>query len=263
MNIFDIHAHIYPDAIAPKAVYAIGHLSDDIPVENDGRTQTLFREAAEAGITRVAVHSVATAPHQVASINRFILATVKAHPEAMPFAALHPALEDLEGEISQIVDAGFAGIKLHPEFQGFKVDDPEAIRMFKLLAGRLPVLLHCGDCHRDNSASERIRAMLRQVEGLTLICAHLGGWTCWERAAADLIGQDVWVDTSSSLDALDGYTARDILRGYGVKRAIFGTDYPMWTPKEELARFMALPLTEAEKADILWNNHLALFGEGA
>ena len=41
-----------------------------------------------------------------------------------------------------------------------------------------------------------------------------------------------------------------LMRGFGVKRVMFGTDYPMWTPEEEVERFEALPLTAAEKEQI-------------
>ena len=101
---------------------------------------------------------------------------------------------------------------------------------------------------------------MKEVPNLQLICAHLGGWTTWERAAAELIGADVWVDTSSSLYALDAPTAVSIIRGYGVERVLFGSDYPMWTPGEEVARFLRLPLTDDEREKILWGNHIALLG---
>lgn len=41
-------------------------------------------------------------------------------------------------------------------------------------------------------------------------------------------------------------------------RVLFGSDYPMWTPNEEVQRFLALPLTDGEKEKILWTNHLNL-----
>lgn len=262
MKVFDIHAHIYPDAIADRAVHAISHAYDDFPVRNDGRLETLLGEMDDAGVTAFAAHSVATTPHQVDSINRFVMASAKAHPgRIVPFASLHPDTPDLGGAVERLVAAGFCGVKLHPEFQGFKVDEPRAVALFDALAGRLPVLLHCGDYRCDHSAPERIRHMLREVPGLKLVCAHLGGWTTWESAAAKLIGADVWVDTSSSLYALDASTATAIIRGYGVERAIFGSDYPMWTPAEELERFMRLPLTDGEREKILWTNHLALLGD--
>ena len=172
---------------------------------------------------------------------------------------MHPDMPDMEETALSLTAQGFAGVKLHPELQGFKVDEPRAVALFRALAGRLPVLLHCGDYRCDHSAPERIRNMLAQVPGLTLVCAHLGGWTKWEEAASMLIGEDIRVDLSSSLYALDAPTAVSILRGYGTERVLFGTDYPMWEPAEEVERFLRLPLTDGEKEKILWTNHLSLF----
>ena len=69
------------------------------------------------------------------------------------------------------------------------------------------------------------------------------------------------MDTSSALFALSPEEAVEIIRAYGTDRAIYGTDYPMWRPEGEVKRFNRLPLTESERADILWNNHLKLFRE--
>ncbi len=260
MKIFDIHAHIYPDAIADKAVKNISAAYDDILIRNDGRLGTMVRLADEAGITQFAAHSVATTPKQVASINRFVLDAARKYPDRIiPFGALHPDTPDMDRAVAQLVADGFWGVKLHPEMQNFKVDETRAIDMFSAIAGKLPVLLHCGDYRCDNSVPERIKRMLKAVPGLKVICAHLGGWTTWEEAAWQLIGQDIWVDTSSSLYAMDVETAVGIIRGYGTDRMLFGTDFPMWNPKEEVERLLALPLTMSELERILWGNHLKLF----
>ena len=73
MKIFDIHAHIYPDAVAPRAVKAMRDGYDGMEVRNDGRLDTLLKKSAAAGISRSAVHSVATSARQAGSINRFVL----------------------------------------------------------------------------------------------------------------------------------------------------------------------------------------------
>jgi len=260
MKIFDIHTHIYPDALAPRATQAISAAYDGFEVHCDGRLETLMRMMDEAGIERFAAHSVATTTRQVESINRFIMSAAQAYPaRIVPFGSLHPDLEEPEAAVDAMVRAGFRGVKLHPEFQGFKVDEKRALRLFEAIAGKLPVLLHCGDYRCDNSAPERIRRMLKQVKGLKLVCAHLGGWTTWESAAAELIGEEIWVDSSSSLYALDGSTAARLIRGYGAERVIFGSDYPMWSPGEEAELLMRLPLTDDEKERILWGNHLAMW----
>ena len=107
------------------------------------------------------------------------------------------------------------------------------------------------------------KVSVRTVTGVdaSAICAHLGGWTVWQKAAKELAGQaDVWVDTSSALYALKPDEAARIIHGYGVERTLFGVDFPMWSPAEELERFMALPLTDAEREKILWTNHIDLLG---
>ena len=259
-QIFDIHAHIYPDALAERAVHAISHTFYSVPIAQDGRLGTLLSDMAWAGITTTAINSVATTAHQVESINRFIMSVYEAHPnETLPLAALHPDVPDLPAAVDRLVEEGFRGVKIHPIFQDFNMDDPKGMALFAALAGKLPVLLHCGDPQRDNTSPERILRVLRACPGLKLVCAHLGGWTSWEQSAEVLAGADIWVDTSSSLYALDPDTAVRLMRAYGTDRVLFGTDFPVFDPVEELARFDALPLTQAERRAILWENHLRLF----
>ena len=70
--IIDSHCHIYPDGIARKAVEAVDRFYDGLPADHhDGTVDTLVKSGNAAGITRFVVHSVATSPHQVSSINRF------------------------------------------------------------------------------------------------------------------------------------------------------------------------------------------------
>jgi len=262
MKIFDVHVHIFPERIAEKAVSAIGRFYENFDMECDGRLETAIREMDAAGITRCAAHSVATTAHQVDSINAFVMEAHRRYPERiLPFAAMHPALADARATAEAVIAAGFRGVKLHPEIQGFRIDAPEVLDMLAPFEGRLPILCHCGDYRYDNSSPARLKNVLRAFPKLTLICAHLGGWTVWREAARLMTGEDIYVDTSSALFALTPKEATDIIRGYGVERALYGTDYPMWGPVGELRRFDRLELTDAEREQILWTNHLRLFGE--
>ena len=49
-----------------------------------------------------------------------------------------------------------------------------------------------------------------------------------------------------------------MIRAHGADKMLFGTDYPMWDHEQELARFLALPLTEEERIAILGKNARAL-----
>lgn len=255
MNIIDFHVHIFPDKIAEKAARAVGKFYD-IPMALDGKLSTALSCMDRAGIQRFVAHSVATTPAQVDSINRFILASHAAYPQRiLPFAALHPDLPDVEKTMDEIVSAGFLGVKIHPDIQGFRLDDPKVLKMIGAVAGRLPLLIHTGDYRYDNSGPERMLHVLELFPDLVAICAHLGGYSEWERAAARLPGRrNLYVDTSSSLYALAPARAAEIIRSYGVEQVLFGTDYPMWDTAEELDRFFHLPLTEAEQELILHKN---------
>ena len=125
-------SHIYPDKIAAKAAKGIGKFYD-ITIHHDGSLTQMIVEEDKAGVSRMIAHSVATTPTQVAHINEFIMSARDTYPDRIiPFAALHPDTPDMENVLKGIVAAGFKGIKLHPDFQEFQLDEPRALRMFSL-----------------------------------------------------------------------------------------------------------------------------------
>lgn len=256
MTIIDTHAHIYPDAIALKAAKSIGEFYD-IPMDLSGTLSELLSTGEKAGVSRWLVHSVAVTPSRVCSVNDFIMRSVNEHPDKLiGFATMHPDFEDVRGELTRAKAGGLKGVKLHPDFQHFCLDDASAIEMFRIGSELgLPFLIHTGDKRYPYSEPGRMARALDAVPQLKVICAHLGGWSVWEDAWRELAGRsNVWVDTSSSLYAIPPEDAAAVIRHYGADRVFFGTDYPMWKPDEELARFMAVPLTDEEREMILHKN---------
>lgn len=97
--------------------------------------------------------------------------------------------------------------------------------------------------------------MLEIYTGLTVIGAHLGGWSIWEEASRAYAGlPNFYVDCSSSFPYLNKDTAREIIRRYGAEKVLFGTDYPMWSPEKEIKTFFSLGLDENEIKCILNSN---------
>ena len=93
------------------------------------------------------------------------------------------------------------------------------------------------------------------------IAAHFGGYQAWEKSFACPQPDGIWYDTSSSLMFLSDDDAKRMLDRFGVERFLYGTDFPMWTPKTEIQRFLDKPLglTQQEKEDVLYNNFARLF----
>ena len=102
--------------------------------------------------------------------------------------------------------------------------------------------------------------MMERFPKLTIIGAHLAGWTKWDEAADLFAGGAIYADLSSSLYAMTPEHAAELIRRLGAKNVFFGTDYPMWSAVDELERFRRLPLTAQEQQDILSGNLLRLLG---
>ena len=259
-RIIDSHCHIYPDKIAEKASASTGRFYN-LPASLDGKISTLLEHGRKAGIEHFIVQSVATTPKQVSSINHFIADSVAASDGHFTgLGTLHPDSEDIKADVNEIITLGLKGVKLHPDIQGVAIDDPRMHKIYALCEGRLPMLLHTGDYRYDLSNPNHMIPILEQYPNLTVIGAHFGGWSIWEEATEKLCKyKNFLVDCSSSLYAISPETAKNLIHIYGVERVLFGTDYPLWCPEDEIERFMKIDLTEEEREAIFYNNAAKLF----
>lgn len=262
-EVCDAHAHIFPTPIAKKAVESIGNFYSLDMYYPSGSSEQLIEGGSRIGATRYLVCSVATVPHQVKSINHFILRECKAHPEFVGLGTLHPAAEDTEDEIKRLLDSPIKGIKLHPDFQQFNIDDLRAMRIYSQIEGKLPVLIHMGDSRYDFSHPKRLAAVTKAFPKLKIIAAHLGGYERWSEAKECVFSENVYFDTSSSLAFLEPALAKKMIVGYGTDKVFFGTDFPMWDHVSELKRFLALGFDDKTNKMILSENFKRFFGLGA
>ena len=259
MRVADIHTHIFPDKIAEKASVSIGNFYDQ-DIHHVASLHNIVEQEQLAGITTFAICSSATSADQVTHINEFIAACAKQFPNLVPFGTLYPTMEDWQPALEYIQELGIKGIKIHPDFQKVDINDPRTVPMYRAIAkAGLPVLFHMGDFRYDHSAPERLTDLIRQVPDLVAIAAHFGGWQSWDRSCEHVLPENVFYDTSSSLMFLGKKRALELLDRLGKQRFLFGSDFPMWTPKEELERFLALGLDDATNDTILYGNFERLF----
>lgn len=259
--IIDSHCHIYPDKIASRAVEGIGKFYD-LPMYYDGKFSTLVEAGSKIGVKHFVVFSVATTPKQVRSINAYIADAVKNSEGLLTgLGALHPDSEDIEGDIAEIIALGLKGVKMHPDFQEFHIDDKKCYKIYEACQqNNLPVLLHTGDHRYDYSNPGRMKKVLEDFPDLIVVGAHFGGWSCWKEAAEALSKyKNFYVDCSSSFDWLTAEESRNLVRAYGADHVMFATDFPMWNHETEYKRFMEMNLTEEENEFILYKNAIKLF----
>ena len=265
-TVIDSHCHVYPEKIAARAVESTDQFYNTHAF-GLGTVTDLLTVGTEAGCDGYVIQSVASTPHHVESINRFIATAIAAAEEQghggklTGLGTLHPDHPDLRGAMEAIVGSGLHGVKLHPDIQNFKIDDYRCLKIYELCEQEgLPILMHTGDNRYDNSNPNRLVPVLNIFTGLTIIGAHLGGYSIWNEASEKLAGLDnLYVDCSSSFPFIDKQTALNIIRKYGADKVLYGTDDPMWSPMEEIKTFMSLGLTDDEKRKILSENAKKLF----
>lgn len=253
MKIIDFHTHIYPDKIAIKASQSICDFYN-LDYNCTGSADELLSKGKKAGISKFVLLPVAVRSEQVRHINEFTACEMVKHGEFYGFGTVHADMNDILSEIDKIVAIGLKGIKIHPDTQGFAIDDKRLYPMYDYARDKLPIMIHCGDPRYEYSRPEKLRKVLDIFPKLRVIGAHLGGWSMFDKAFEYLKETNCYFDFSSCMMFIGKKETEKYIKGYGADRILFGTDFPLWDPTVEVERFMKLDLSNEEKAKIAYIN---------
>ncbi len=255
MKIADTHAHIFPDKIAPAAVKATSRFYFDVPIYGSGTVEGLLEAGAKHGVERFMVFSTATTAHQVQSINNFIAAQCAAHPQFVGVGTMHVDFGDQAAEVERMRSLGLRGVKLHPDIQGFAMDDERLMPMYRALNDLDMFLIsHNGDYRYDYSHPRRMARLAKMFPDMRFIGAHFGGWSQWQEARECLNLPNVYFDTSST-HATGGL--EPIKKGFELfdnTHIFFASDYPMGDYGQEMNMLESLGLPDRVLEEIYWNN---------
>lgn len=259
MPVVDVHAHVYPDKLASRAVDAVGDFYGYDDMYGGGTPDDLLAQQALAPISHFVVHSVAVTAHSVQSVNTFIAQAASEHPEFIGFGTMHPDCEDMEAEVERALASGIRGFKLHPDTQMVNMDDPRLMEFYEMIAGRVPLVMHTGDYRYDYSSPRRLKRVLKAFPDLVIDAAHLGGWSIYDVGFdvlhEELLGEErLFVDSSSTLLWIGARHMGELVRKWGASRVLFGTDYPMGNPALELSLMISLGLSDDELEQVLYKN---------
>lgn len=256
--IIDCHTHVWPDALAQKAVATI----TEFPVRGDGTVAGLVREQEASGTDASVCLFFALSPQHVTRVNEF--AGTLDQRRLIPFGTVHPALS-IEENLESLRRNGMRGVKVHPTFQGYRLDDPDLLELLAALAGEFPVLFHVGaGAGGDGSAAHpsMVRDIKRRIPDLTVIAAHFGGFRMLDESSRCLIGEDVYLDTSwpPSMLSVGTDVVRDVIRRHGVDRVLFASDWPTASQVDELRNLGNLGLDNEELRLIQGENMALVLG---
>jgi predicted TIM-barrel fold metal-dependent hydrolase len=261
-GIVDFHTHAFPDKLAERAIPLLeegAHCKATL----DGRVASLLASMDRAGIARSVVLSIATKPEQFEPILRWSLSI--ASDRLVPFASLHPADPQAAARVDQIKAAGLKGLKLHPYYQEFALDEERLMPVFERVEATGLILV----CHTGfDIAYERYRCcdpvrIARVVERfprMKLVTSHLGAWEDWGEVRRHLLGKPIFVELSYSLDFMSAAEARELLMGHPAEYLLFGSDSPWADQTAALAALRALRLPPEREERLLTANAASLLG---
>ena len=255
-RIIDIHTHIYPVALARRAMEVTGHENDDfkkLPIR-----ENLLARMREAGVDLSVNLPVVSKPQNQGEVNRF--AKESARKNIIPFGGLHPDCENVIEELEKLKDMEMAGIKFHPPFQKVHLEDPKYEEMWrKINELGFPVLIHMGTARIVRPYDlypSGIRKILKFAPDIPIIMAHMGSFCMMKNPDEDLenLPENVFIDTAMSAELEDAGEFEKIVRQFGTKQVLYGCDFPYGSQKAAIERIKDSSFSDSEKEDMLWRN---------
>jgi hypothetical protein len=253
--IIDTHVHVWPDKIAARA---LGTPSEGIQRFGDGTVASAMESMRAAGIDRSVCLAVADAPQRLEAANAFVGGLDPDH--FVGFGSIHPGRTPNEN-VEDLRRNGLPGVKVHPLFQGYALDDKRLWEILAELEGEFICLFHVGPETRGGentlATPRMIAEIARAFPELTIIAAHLGGYHVHPEALEHVIGlPGVYLDTSwpPSIATVGTDVARAAIERHGPDRVVFATDWPMADPGAEIAAIEALGLSPSDTEAVLGGN---------
>ena len=262
-KIIDFHTHCFPQKIAQKAVEKLSFTAGGLEYYTDGSLPSLKKRMADSGVTTSVVLSIATNEKQQKNVNDFS-AQINGEDGVIAFGSVYPHSDESLCELERIKHLGLKGVKLHPDYQGFSVDDAKMIPLYKKISSLgLITVFHAGFDYGFpppyGATPEKMEKALSFFD-TPVIAAHWGGLNCSEGVLKHLCGKDIYFDTAFGYATMPKYYAERIIEKHGVDKILFGTDTPWHTADMEKKLLGSLQLDDKQMQKILSLNAEKLLG---
>jgi predicted TIM-barrel fold metal-dependent hydrolase len=296
-EVVDAHCHILRAGTTWSAVMAEEFLQAglaDVPVWWDpSRTWTaadmdvdvdrLVGHMDDAGVGRSVVFGFGARPYGCHPDDAAIFEAVERHPSRfIPFHVVDPfggpAARALA--VKRVVHDGFQGLKMLPAYNHLALDDPRLYPVYALAEDlQVPLIVHTG--------GTRIRAVLGRWQD-PLLLDPVGVAFPALRLWIAHCGMHHWADALTALGRHPAMAAdvsywgrmpvHEVARAMSwakhagvLERIFWGTDYPFWGQRDDIARWRAVPddqarlgldpaITQADVNGILGGNLTAFLG---
>ncbi len=250
--IIDFHTHAFPEKIAKNAMEKLSFASGGLIPQTDGTIDGLKKRMQADGIDKSVALAIATNEKQQQAVNDYIKS--QECDSIIPFGSVYPWAENALEELERIKSMGMKGIKLHPEYQQFFVDDEKMKPIYKKISELgLIVLFHAGEDMGYpapyHATPERLRKAAKWIDS-PMVCAHWGSANMGEDVLKYLCDIPVYFDTGFGYASMPKERAQRILEKKGAEWILFGSDCPWHSPSWDIRMIETLDISDSDKEKI-------------
>lgn len=260
--VIDFHVHLFPDKLAERAMAELTSRAG-IAAHSNGTASDTQKSMQNSSVDISVIQNIATNAHQMHKVNLFATELDK-EPGLVSFGSVHHE-GDWEYELDMLSDSGIKGIKLHPDYQNFYINDPKMQPIYEGILKRNFILmfhagLDVGYPDPIHCTPQRAAETLGLFRGEKVVFAHSGGYYMWEDVKKYLIGEDVYIDTSMTNGYLEKEKREELYRMHNENKILFATDFPWSGFADEIEAIQNLDMSEEWKEKVLHKNAERLLG---
>ena len=187
----------------------------------------------------------------------------------VPFGSVNPKLPDWETDLRRCVEEhGMPGIRLHPNYHGYQLDDPDCARLLRL-AAELGLLVQLALIMEDErmmhpllrvepSDPGPLRGLFQKTPRLRVVLLNsqrvLRG-----QALADLLAAGEFYADMAMLEGVGGL--RNLLAKVPLNRVLFGSYAPMFYFESAVFKLQESPLSDEQLRAVRGGNARRLLAQ--
>jgi len=257
VTLIDAHTHLFDPAqiVERSAIAEVDATFAEIyadPAAKMAAAPALSEALVMAGLDgAVAAGFAFSSAREIARQNEYLVGTAKADSRVLPLVTVNPALPGWEAEVRHALAGGVRGFgELRPHNQGWDPLGAEAHRLYRLAGEANAVLMwhvseevgHQYPGKRGGIRAEELWRVAVDFPELRMIAAHMGAALSFflhmEEVREAL--SNVWFDTAAFGLLYDDRSVARLVDLAGPGRVLFGSDYPLLSPRRQLQRVTAL-----------------------
>lgn len=262
--LIDFHTHAFKPELASRAIPNMQRIAEMTPF-GDGTLESLVDNLNSLDVDFAVVLNISVKPESARDVNDWANEVNGHAKKVISFGSVHPDTKNVEDELERVAKMGLKGVKFHPDYQKFFVEEKRAFPIYDACQSLgLIALFHAGfdpiSPNLFHASPKGLRTVIDNFPHLKIVAAHMGGIFQWDGVEEELLGKNIFLDGAMCCDRMPLSVAERFVSKHGAEHFLLGSDFPWHTTAMEKEFIESFPITSREKDMILGENAKNLLG---